>query len=93
MQVPTQTFFTESFGMPLYMEPNFEDLSCKMIFGEHPPPIAEDPVNGQPCFSSCAIGMVNDSKCKKLPSKGPEQGAQQQLCGSDQQIDSIKDLT
>lgn len=65
--------------MPLYMEPNFEDLSCKMIFGEIPPPLAEDPVTTQPCFSSCSIGMVNDSKCKKLPSNGPETEGRQKL--------------
>lgn len=41
-------------GMPLYMEPNFEDLSCKMIFGQQPPRFEDDPVNGQPCFKQCA---------------------------------------
>ena len=41
-------------GMPLYMEPNFEDLSCKMKFGEVAPPLDQDPVNTQPCFSRCA---------------------------------------
>lgn len=92
LQVPTQTFFTESFGMPLYMEPNFEDLSCKMIFGEMPPPLAEDPVTTQPCFSSCAIGMVNDSKCKKLPSKAPEIGSQKKLATSEERIQSSEEL-
>jgi hypothetical protein len=29
-----QTFFTEEFGLPLTMKPNFEDLSCEMIFGQ-----------------------------------------------------------
>lgn len=27
MQVPTQNFFTNDFGLPLTMKPNFEDLS------------------------------------------------------------------
>ena len=54
-QVPTQDFFTKDFGMPLYMEPNFEDLSCKMIFGQAPPPLSDDPVTQQPCFSRCAV--------------------------------------
>ena len=28
---PCQTFFTEQLGMPLTMEPNFEDSSCKVM--------------------------------------------------------------
>lgn len=28
-QQPVQTFFTEQLGMPLTMEPNFEDYSCR----------------------------------------------------------------
>ena len=42
-------------GMPLYMEPNFEDLSCKMVFGQTPPPLEQDDVMGQPCFKQCAL--------------------------------------
>ena len=65
---PVQSFFTEQLGMPLTMKPNFEDLSCDMIFGEAPPPIQEDQVMLQPCFSDCASardrgGLV---KCHKL---------------------------
>ncbi|WIA41218.1 hypothetical protein OEZ86_004833 [Tetradesmus obliquus] len=33
-KVPTQSFFTNDFGMPLTMNPNFEDLSCEMVFGQ-----------------------------------------------------------
>jgi hypothetical protein len=54
VQVPTQEFFTRDMGMPLYMEPNFEDLSCKMKFGQIAPPLSEDPVRGQSCFAKCA---------------------------------------
>lgn len=93
MQVPTQTFFTESFGMPLYMEPNFEDLSCNMIFGQMPPTLENDPVTTQPCFSSCAIGMVNDSKCKKLPSRRLECNVARQTEKSDKDLNSSPDET
>ena len=31
-KAPCQTFFTDQLGMPLLMEPNFEDLSCKVGF-------------------------------------------------------------
>ena len=35
-KAPTQAFFTEQLGMPLSMEPNFEDLSCKVLFFSWP---------------------------------------------------------
>ena len=34
MQRPTEEFFGETFGLPLTMNPNFEDLSCEMVFGQ-----------------------------------------------------------
>ena len=38
------------------MNPNFEDLSCDMIFGQVPPPIETDPALSQPCFKiHCAL--------------------------------------
>jgi Beta-carotene isomerase D27-like, C-terminal len=49
-KVPTQDFFTNQFGIPLTMEPNFEDLSCKMIFGQVPPPPDTDDAFRQPCL-------------------------------------------
>ncbi|CAM6109791.1 unnamed protein product [Calypogeia fissa] len=52
-KVPTQYFFTEELGMPLTMEPNFEDLSCKMIFGQAPPSLEADPALKQGCFNTC----------------------------------------
>ena len=50
-KMPTQTFFTEDFGLPLTMKPNFDDLSCEMIFGQLPPPLEQDEAYLQPCFS------------------------------------------
>ncbi len=43
----SQAFFTEQLGMPLSMEPNFEDYSCEMVFGRVPPPTEEDPAYKQ----------------------------------------------
>lgn len=31
---PTEHFFTQELGMPLYMKPNFETLECEMVFGQ-----------------------------------------------------------
>eukprot|EP00879_Flechtneria_rotunda_P016571 GHRR01017340.1.p2 GENE.GHRR01017340.1~~GHRR01017340.1.p2 ORF type:complete len:153 (+),score=25.27 GHRR01017340.1:1281-1739(+) len=49
-KVPTQSFFTDDFGLPLTMNPNFEDLSCDMVFGQTPPPLTEDAAYQQSCF-------------------------------------------
>lgn len=49
--MPTQRFFTETFGIPLTMDPNFEDLSCQCVFGAEPPPLPEDRCYEQPCFT------------------------------------------
>ncbi|EFN59961.1 hypothetical protein CHLNCDRAFT_133062 [Chlorella variabilis] len=63
---PTQAFFTEQLGMPLTMTPNFEDLSCEMVFGKRPPPLSEDPAAQQPCLASCATAVVGAARCHKL---------------------------
>lgn len=49
---PTEAFFSEAFGLPLTMEPDFETLECTMRFGQAAPPIEEDAVYNQPCFSA-----------------------------------------
>ncbi|BBN17711.1 beta-carotene isomerase [Marchantia polymorpha subsp. ruderalis] len=64
-KVPTQYFFTSELGMPLYMEPNFEDLSCRMVFGQSPPPLSEDPALQHGCFSTCP-SSAETSPCPKL---------------------------
>jgi hypothetical protein len=50
------------------MNPNFEDLSCKMVFGQAPPAITEDAVYNQPCFAGqCSMADVDMSKpCPKV---------------------------
>jgi Beta-carotene isomerase D27-like, C-terminal len=62
--VPTQVFFTEKFGIPLTMTPNFEDLSCKMTFGQIPPPPEIDDVHQQPCLEQ--QGSERLAACPKL---------------------------
>lgn len=65
-KLPTQTFFTEKFGIPLSMTPNFEDLSCTMIFGQ--PPLAPelDEAFSESCLEECSSGQPNVSACPKL---------------------------
>ena len=66
-KVPTQKFFTDKFGIPLTMTPNFEDLSCKMIFGEIPSTPETDLAYQQPCLhGQCPTARVTTSPCHKL---------------------------
>jgi len=68
-KLPTQKFFLEKFGLPLTMNPDFETLECEMIFGQEPPPVEEDPVYTQPCFSACNIGSAEKKACPKIDTK------------------------
>ncbi|RWR88910.1 beta-carotene isomerase D27, chloroplastic isoform X2 [Cinnamomum micranthum f. kanehirae] len=66
-KLPTQDFFTNEFGLPLTMIPNFEDMSCEMVYGQVPPPFEEDPVSKQPCFADiCSIANPSSTMCPKL---------------------------
>ncbi|XP_021764258.1 beta-carotene isomerase D27, chloroplastic-like [Chenopodium quinoa] len=55
---PTQTFIKDSLGMPINMVPNFEDMSCDMIFGEEPPAQDKDPVTKQSCYKLCKMTKI-----------------------------------
>jgi hypothetical protein len=64
-QVPTQNFFTQEFGLPLTMNPDFQDLSCSMIFGQMPPPVEQDAAYQQPCFvPQCSLAQKSEA-CPK----------------------------
>ncbi|KAJ0104632.1 hypothetical protein Patl1_17406 [Pistacia atlantica] len=66
-KIPTQDFFTNEFGLPLTMIPNFEDMSCEMVYGQAPPPFEEDPVFTQPCFAEiCSVANPSSPVCHKL---------------------------
>jgi Beta-carotene isomerase D27-like, C-terminal len=65
-KLPTQTFFTDKFGIPLTMTPNFDDLSCKMVFGQVPPDLSIDEAFTQPCLSECDAGTPSAKACPKL---------------------------
>jgi Beta-carotene isomerase D27-like, C-terminal len=66
-KVPTQTFFTEKFGIPLTMTPNFEDFSCKMIFGQRASATETDEAYQQPCLQQqCPTARLTATPCPKL---------------------------
>ncbi|CAH9111639.1 unnamed protein product [Cuscuta epithymum] len=61
-KIPSQTFIMNSLGMPVNMVPNFDDMSCEMIFGEHPPSQSEDPALNYPCYKSCDLSQKKHHK-------------------------------
>jgi beta-carotene isomerase len=62
-KIPSQTFIKESLGVPLYMVPNFEDMSCEMIFGQEAPAPMDDPALKQPCYKLCKMNQRHNTKC------------------------------
>ncbi|GFP97993.1 beta-carotene isomerase d27 chloroplastic [Phtheirospermum japonicum] len=52
-KMPSQEFIKETLGTPVNMVPNFDDMSCEMIFGQEPPAQSLDPAFAQPCYKQC----------------------------------------
>lgn len=53
-KIPTEDYFRQEIGLPVYMKPNFEDKSCEIFFGVSPPDRKEDPSLKEGCYSDCA---------------------------------------
>ncbi|KAK7840407.1 beta-carotene isomerase D27, chloroplastic isoform X1 [Quercus suber] len=62
-KIPSQTFIKDSFGIPVNMVPNFEDMSCQMIFGQEPLDLTDDPALKQPCYKLCKAKQKHGMKC------------------------------
>ncbi len=66
-KLPTQKFFTESFGIPLTMIPDFEDFSCEMVFGQYPPALDTEEASNQPCLGiTCPTAKASTKPCHKI---------------------------
>jgi len=66
-KLPTQRFFTEDFGIPLTMTPNFEDFSCEMVFGQPPPALETEAAYQQPCLQDqCSTAGNAANPCHKV---------------------------
>ncbi|KAA3459315.1 beta-carotene isomerase D27, chloroplastic-like [Gossypium australe] len=61
-KMPSQAFIKDSLGMPLNMVPNFDDMSCEMIFGQDPPTPNDDPALKQPCYKLCRANQKHTVK-------------------------------
>ena len=68
-KLPTQDFFTQDFGIPLTMTPNFEDLSCEMVFGQLPAPLETEAAYHQPCLIGQCITATAAPACPKVHEK------------------------
>ena len=65
-KLPTQQFFQESLGVPITMTPDFNDLSCRMCFGQRPPAsLCDDPV-----FQESLDGLSLASDCCSIGDGG-----------------------
>nr|GMD23662.1 beta-carotene isomerase D27, chloroplastic [Ipomoea batatas] len=62
-KMPSQTFIKNSMGMPVNMVPNFENMSCEMIFGQDPPSTSHDPAMMQPCYKLCNSKKKHHKNC------------------------------
>ncbi len=66
-KVPTQSFFTQGFGIPVTMTPNFEDFSCDMVFGKPPQPLENEPEYHEPCLTQfCSTANPKADFCPKI---------------------------
>lgn len=66
-KLPTQQFFTQDFGIPLTMTPNFEDFSCEMVFGAPPPELSTEDCYQTPCLANeCTMATANGQPCPKV---------------------------
>ncbi|KAF5482311.1 hypothetical protein F2P56_002892 [Juglans regia] len=62
-KMPSQAFIKDSLGMPVNMVPNFDDMSCEMIFGQDSPASTDDPALKQPCYKQCKAKQKHSMKC------------------------------
>jgi hypothetical protein len=62
------------------MKPDFQTLSCDMVFGQAPPPIDQDEAYTQSCLSQCTLakGIVPCPKTDTQRERQPQQQQQQQ---------------
>jgi beta-carotene isomerase len=69
-KIPCQQFIKQYLGTSATLTPNFEDMSCSMVFGKDPPPIKEDPAMTQACYGLlCNIKEKDTKNMKEKDSK------------------------
>ncbi|XP_026450684.1 beta-carotene isomerase D27, chloroplastic-like [Papaver somniferum] len=61
-KMPSQKFIKDSFGTPIYMKPDFDDMSCEMFYGQDPPAAVDDPATKQPCYKILCIAKQKQTR-------------------------------
>eukprot|EP00898_Chlorokybus_atmophyticus_P007108 jgi/Chlat1/7399/Chrsp6S07431 len=67
-KMPTQAFMMRDMGVPLLMEPNYEDFSCQFSFGVAPPTRENDPALATSCLAVCPTA----AKLNTIPRQCPQ---------------------
>ncbi|KAK9075332.1 hypothetical protein SSX86_003655 [Deinandra increscens subsp. villosa] len=62
-KMPTQEFMKKNFGIPVNMVPNFDDMSCEIIYGQDPPAEEDDPAFKEPCYKLCSLKKRHSASC------------------------------
>ena len=65
-KLPTQKFFTDDFGIPVTLVPNFEDYSCDMTFGQIPPDLTTEDAYREKCLTACPSSTLSAPSCPKV---------------------------
>ena len=78
---PTEKMFAEKWGVPLYMQPNFETRECSLSFGVVPVPVEEDEAVPQGCLSSCPMQLQGHMKSQRCASGSIRMSAEEAIDG------------
>ncbi|XP_076932113.1 beta-carotene isomerase D27, chloroplastic-like [Bidens hawaiensis] len=62
-KMPTQEFIKKNLGIGVNMVPNFDDMSCEIIFGQDPPAQEDDPAFKEPCYKLCNLKQSHSASC------------------------------
>eukprot|EP00968_Pinguiococcus_pyrenoidosus_P013303 scaffold1208_cov231-Pinguiococcus_pyrenoidosus.AAC.7 len=68
-KVPSQQWLGQDFGMPIHIQPNYDDFSCVWRFGVEPPPLEEDEAVMVPCFAKCDSDYQGERDAYRLRAK------------------------
>jgi len=70
---PTERFFSERWGLPITMSPNFQTLQCQLSFGVPPPPDEEiEAILPAGCLAGCALAAAGADRSAWSGVRAPE---------------------